>query len=107
MSFVVFDGNFKLHSLLYSKYLTLMKNKVIMLNNCSLPFNFKVFCKYDLIHQNFLYSRDLCAQQAEIGKARQTGLMVKFCNFCLTTSLLRIFLKATNESKKVGKIFLN
>lgn len=49
MSFAVFDGNFKLHSLLYSKYLTLMKNKVIMLNNCSLPSNFKVLCKYDLI----------------------------------------------------------
>lgn len=93
MSFVVFDGNFKLHSLLYSKYLTLIKNKVIMLNNCSLPSNFKVLCIYDLIHQNFQYSSELGTQQEETGKARQTGLMVKFCNFCPSMTLLRLFLK--------------
>lgn len=105
MSFVVFDGNFKLHSLLYSKYLTLMKNKVIMLNNCSLTSNFKVLCKYDLIHQNFRYSRELATQQAETGKARQTGLMVKFCNFCPSMSLLRTFLKKQRNIRKEVTFF--
>lgn len=73
MSFVVFDGNFKLHSLLYSKYLTLKKNKVIILNNCALLSNFKVLCKYDLIHHNFQYSRELGTQQQREEKQGKQG----------------------------------